>query len=83
MDSNLYVHPEYKGPMQIQGYLRKVKADKAIGRILRDYDLRYFVLDLNTLSFYYTTDENLERKYIRDLNLIVHYSYIKEGCSYG
>eukprot|EP01017_Pseudomicrothorax_dubius_P045328 TRINITY_DN7824_c0_g1_i3.p1 TRINITY_DN7824_c0_g1~~TRINITY_DN7824_c0_g1_i3.p1 ORF type:complete len:498 (-),score=162.79 TRINITY_DN7824_c0_g1_i3:85-1578(-) len=54
MSRYFYVDKNYKGEAVIRGYLKKAKQDGSLSRILSVYTKRYFVLDLSSVTFYYS-----------------------------
>lgn len=50
--------------------MRKVKPLDEVGRILSEYNTRYFTLNLETLEFYYSEKQTFKPKNIKRINLI-------------
>jgi len=53
MSLGITLSKDYKGPMEIAGYMRKVKSQYSLGKMLSSFNKRYFVLDLHYMQLYY------------------------------
>lgn len=53
MSLGITLSKDYKGPMEIAGYMRKVKSQYSLGKMISSYNKRYFILDLHYMQLYY------------------------------
>lgn len=63
------VDKDYIGSKLLQTYARKLKPIEKLGRFFGNYNTRYFVLNMNTLDFFYAKQNYYKLKDVKQLYL--------------
>lgn len=80
-----YIDPNYRGPMIIQGFLKKLKSEGSFSKFLTKFNKRFFILDLNNYFFGYQdnkTSSNFLRHELIELISVNPNPNITETCEW-